>query len=611
MIYGMGCIASAKLQILKAIHNCTCNRCSLWFVVLRVQSYKFWKQFTTHLAGCCAMRWLYCECKVTNFESNSQQFNQFWNMSLCCIASAKLQILKAIHNRCLRLYHKSRVVLRVQSYKFWKQFTTRWCPFHCSRLLYCECKVTNFESNSQRTPLRFPHGRCCIASAKLQILKAIHNRYAILEFAVFVVLRVQSYKFWKQFTTHLAGCCAMRWLYCECKVTNFESNSQLASLASLYVSSCIASAKLQILKAIHNNSRKQAVMGSVVLRVQSYKFWKQFTTVTFVVVMCTPLYCECKVTNFESNSQLTPKEFRRLAGCIASAKLQILKAIHNFHIHRLIPWRVVLRVQSYKFWKQFTTESLNGCFRHALYCECKVTNFESNSQQLFAFCFMHSCCIASAKLQILKAIHNQFTWLITVTKVVLRVQSYKFWKQFTTLHDVENICYLLYCECKVTNFESNSQHIHTCTYYFAGCIASAKLQILKAIHNTESVITAFYLLYCECKVTNFESNSQLPCTNNRSVSCCIASAKLQILKAIHNKSTEYNRETEVVLRVQSYKFWKQFTTYSRYFPVVVSLYCECKVTNFESNSQQLFLCVRQAFVVLRVQSYKFWKQFTT
>ena len=35
----------------------------------------------------------------------------------------------------------------------------------------------------------------CIASAKLQILKAIHNTFIVVRTTLFVVLRVQSYKF--------------------------------------------------------------------------------------------------------------------------------------------------------------------------------------------------------------------------------------------------------------------------------------------------------------------------------------------------------------------------------------------------------------------------------
>ena len=68
----------------------------------------------------------------------------------------------------------------------------------------------------------------------------------------------------------------------------------------------------------------------------------------------------------------------------------------------------------------------------------------------------------------------------------------------------------------------------TCLIQTLSCIASAKLQILKAIHNVFLILCVGFGLYCECKVTNFESNSQ---RSGRSLA-----------------------QAAVVLRVQSYKF---------------------------------------------------------
>ena len=69
----------------------------------------------------------------------------------------------------------------------------------------------------------------------------------------------------------------------------------------------------------------------------------------------------------------------------------------------------------------------------------------------------------------------------------------------------------------------------TCLIQTLSCIASAKLQILKAIHNAI-------------------------CDRIKVPASCIASAKLQILKAIHNNVTLATLDSVVVLRVQSYKF---------------------------------------------------------
>ena len=45
------------------------------------------------------------------------------------------------------------------------------------------------------------------------------------------------------------------------------------------------------------------------------------------------------------------------------------------------------------------------------------------------------------------------------------------------------------------------------------------------------------MLFRFCKNTNFESNSQLSDRRPTDDSCCLDSAKIQILKAIHNASS--------------------------------------------------------------------------
>ena len=144
---------------------------------------------------------LFWFCKNTNFESNSQHFIMSVMMYLSCFDSAKIQILKAIHNNGILGGKAEPVVLILQKYKFWKQFTTnRWrCFVRWS--LFWFCKNTNFESNSQHRSRRFYTNSRCFDSAKIQILKAIHNGRNVIFKDIAVVLILQKYKFWKQFTT--------------------------------------------------------------------------------------------------------------------------------------------------------------------------------------------------------------------------------------------------------------------------------------------------------------------------------------------------------------------------------------------------------------------------
>ena len=117
---------------------------------------------------------------------------------------------------------------------------------------------------------------------------------------------------------------------------------------------------------------------------------------------------------------------------------------------------------------------------------CKNTNFESNSQHFLKHSDDVVSCLDSAKIQILKAIHNGIlaSFLVDV-----------------------------------------------------GCLDSAKIQILKAIHNCCGIDLVCVALFRFCKNTNFESNSQHFLKHSDDVVSCLDSAKIQILKAIHNKSS--------------------------------------------------------------------------
>ena len=169
----MRLLSIAKLQNLKAIHNTGCNFKSIHHVVInrkttkfesnsqlplypswtraccyQSQNYKIWKQFTTGLS--------------------------LWNINAMLLSIAKLQNLKAIHN------------------KSWQR--------NSHQLVVINRKTTKFESNSQRVLNLLPISNGCYQS--------------------------QNYKIWKQFTT-TAICPVLPWVVViNRKTTKFESNSQ-------------------------------------------------------------------------------------------------------------------------------------------------------------------------------------------------------------------------------------------------------------------------------------------------------------------------------------------------------------------------------------------------
>ena len=211
-----------------------------------------------------------------------------------------------------------------------------------------------------------------------------------------------------------------------------------------------------------------------------------------------------------------------------------------------------------------------------------------------------------SKIQILKAIHNQFINVLSETAVVSDVkdtnfesysqqstcdkylnagcQRYKFWKLFTTMTYWMNFIEKLF--------------------------QMSKIQILKAIHNNACPNPCTACVVSDVKDTNFESYSQH-----------------FIMKQIEYGSC---------FRCQRYKFWKLFTTKISSIGILSRLFQMSKIqilkaihntypeqyrsgnvvsdvkdTNFESYSQRDCWKSHKITRCFRCQRYKFWKLFTT
>ena len=140
-------------------------------------------------------------------------------------------------------------------------------------------------------------------------------------------------------------------------------------------------------------------------------------------------------------------------------------------------------------------------------------------------------------------------------------------------------------------------------------LSIAKLQNLKAIHNRFCLSLKNSVVVINHKTTKFESNSQHP-----------------LYHCFQRKSCYQS---------QNYKIWKQFTTPFLMVAVATllsitklqnlkAIYNPCssimlasivvinhKTTKFESNSQQYFCQVKMTNCCYQSQNYKIWKQFTT
>ena len=266
------------------------------------------------------------------------------------------------------------------------------------------------------------------------------------------------------------------------------------------------STSIQILKAIHNNPDLYSHQDTVVCYLLRYKFWKLFTTWTCLTIIPTVLYVIYFDTNFESYSQLLACLLGFLCRCMLSTSIQILKAIHNASCCCNTSCAVVCYLLRYKFWKLFTTKEMRICHLGTLYVIYFDTNFESYSQHGSWNIFVKFSCMLSTSIQILKAIHNHVAQASWVARVVCYLLRYKFWKLFTTTNWTTSPNGRLYVIYFDTNFESYSQLKTNCCVTLTRCMLSTSIQILKAIHN--HVLRGLHVHHVVCYLFRYKFCSQ-------------------------------------------------------------------------------------------------------
>ena len=196
------------------------------------------------------------------------------------------------------------------------------------------------------------------------------------------------------------------------------------------------------------------------------------------------------------------------------------------------------------------------------------------------------------------------------------------------------MCYVV-INRKTTKFESNSQHTINKQLILEGCYQSqnykiwkqfttiqasllstiwllsiAKLQNLKAIHNKAIMVALPTAVVINRKTTKFESNSQQDLVPYHCTHRCYQSQNYKIWKQFTTGTSTSNRPT-VLLSIAKLQNLKAIhnSPLSRLKNHLVVI--NRKTTKFESNSQHLDLTLANGDSCYQSQNYKIWKQFTT
>ena len=220
---------------------------------------------------------MFIKSKIQFFESKSQHFVEVSNAAISCLSSQRYNFLKANHNS-------------VFLYKFKHQ-------------LFIKSKIQFFESKSQPVLSVDCITICCLSSQRYNFLKANHNGIMHRTPCVCVVYQVKDTIFWKQITTHLPLWHFQKMLFIKSKIQFFESKSQHPNNHFKNRCRCLSSQRYNFLKANHNIHRYTSNLLMVVYQVKDTIFWKQITTLHWLLSLLIMLFIKSKIQFFESKSQ--------------------------------------------------------------------------------------------------------------------------------------------------------------------------------------------------------------------------------------------------------------------------------------------------------------------
>ena len=195
---------------------------------------------------------------------------------------------------------------------------------------------------------------------------------------------------------------------------------------------------------------------------------------------------------------------------------------------------VVPDVKDTNLWEQFTTLSVTGVPVEWLFLMSKIRTYESNSQLIWECNSVGIGCSWCQRYELMRAIHNHSTSVPPPPEVVPDVKDTNLWEQFTTP---------------------------------GACVRTRKS------------------LFLMSKIRTYESNSQPIIVNKQSILSCSWCQRYELMRAIHNGSSNGSTWTQVVPDVKDTNLWEQFTTPQSNGRERRELFLMSKIRTYESNSQ--------------------------
>ncbi len=144
-------------------------------------------------------------------------------------------------------------------------------------------------------------------------------------------------------------------MFISSKIQFSESKSQHQSDIFNNWLSCLSVQRYNFLKANHNRKSIPSDSANVVYQFKDTIFWKQITTISWILFSWSELFISSKIQFSESKSQHDLRRKHKNCGCLSVQRYNFLKANHNMIYIKIVNLFVVYQFKDTIFWKQITT----------------------------------------------------------------------------------------------------------------------------------------------------------------------------------------------------------------------------------------------------------------
>ena len=261
-----------------------------------------------------------------DFSSKSQPASTSSGRSHGCLRYCKSTIFQANHNFGSSEKLLNMVVCDTAKVRFFKQITTQFYTLFNDLVLFAILQKYDFSSKSQRRAWHRWGNWCCLRYCKSTIFQANHNGTSKGKQTRSVVCDTAKVRFFKQITTPLPQ---VSWIWCclrYCKSTIFQANHNKNNVLK------ISNKLFAILQKYDFSSKSQQLLSyylpqHVVCDTAKVRFFKQITTVCYVVCLSYALFAILQKYDFSSKSQRNINRERLIFVVCDTAKVRFFKQI--------------------------------------------------------------------------------------------------------------------------------------------------------------------------------------------------------------------------------------------------------------------------------------------